>query len=139
MPPCLDSNTRGHILILRLSRRRACMFRVTCSFSRCLCSARICSYYRGMRDEALSHGPVPPLPRHSLSHLAVITLICEIHTPSLNGLSDATYTIWVVLMMKCEHGVVSALILRDRGRSYTWLGRASLKCMLLCVESLAGA
>ncbi len=86
------------------------MFRVTCSFSQSLGSARVSSYYRGMRDEAfVSHGQVPPLPRHSLSHLAVITLICEIHTPSLNGLSDATYTIWVVLMMKCEHGVVSAL------------------------------
>ncbi len=42
------------------------------------------------------------------------------------------------MTMKCEHGVVSALILRDCRQSYIQLGCASLICMLLCVESLAG-
>ncbi len=42
------------------------------------------------------------------------------------------------MTMKCEHGVVSALILRDRGWSYIQLGCASLISMLLCVENLAG-
>ncbi len=42
------------------------------------------------------------------------------------------------MTMKCEDRVVSALILRDRGRRYIQHGRASPICMLLCVENLAG-
>ncbi len=63
MPLCLDSNTRGHVLLSRLSRRRARVFRVTRSFcdeSRSLGSACVCSYSRGMRAKVfVSRGPVP--------------------------------------------------------------------------------
>ncbi len=51
----------------------------------------------------VSHSPVLPLPQHSSSQLAVIALICGICTPSLNGLSDATDSIWVVTKITCQH------------------------------------
>ncbi len=100
----------------------------------CLGSTRVCSYSRGMRNKVfVSRGPVPPLPQHSFSPRGYRFDLRDPHTLSKRVVRCHRYY-WVVVTMKCEHGVVSALILRDRGQSYIQLGRASLICMLLCGE-----
>ncbi len=67
VPPCLDSNTQGHVLLLRLSQRRV-QLHAHHDESWCLGSYRICSFSRAMRNKAfVSRGPVPPLPQHSFS------------------------------------------------------------------------
>ncbi len=69
--------------------------------------------------------------RSTVSHLVVIALICKIRTPTLNELSDITDTI----------GLLLSRFSPDPARSWPWLYSAwpaSLICMLVCVESLAG-
>ncbi len=57
----------------------------------------------GCRTNRLSCGTVPPH-HDSFSQLAVIALIC---ISFLNGVSDTSDCIWIVMTMKCEHRVVS--------------------------------
>ncbi len=140
VPPCLDSNTWGHILTFSsLSRSTCSLWWVTMITLR----SHLFLFLRDVGQSSVSGrccGTVLAQARGDCFDLR-----CP-HTLYI-GLPDAADNIFargnarVAITTKCEHWIVFSserARSRDHGRSYIQLSCASLICMLLCVESLAG-